>query len=142
MLRYVPAVRAAAPSAPGADYPARLWRSLSARGWLTLASGFAVGLVFFGMLLSGLSPLAEDHLPPGGELRLFGAAFGAASLAGAVQAARWAWSPFLSPWIGRQSDGRRGRSPLYLAALGIAALTLSLLARRRPSRRGSPSWPA
>jgi MFS transporter, DHA1 family, multidrug resistance protein len=96
-----------------------LWR-LPQGGWLPLLGGFVTAAVFFGMLLATLSPLIAAHRPAS-------LAVGAATLAGAVQALRWGWSPLLSPWFGRQSDGPRGRLPLYIAALALAAAGLALL---------------
>ncbi|CAG7642883.1 hypothetical protein PAESOLCIP111_04396 [Paenibacillus solanacearum] len=122
--RFVPATTAA-PAQQAAS--ASLRSTLNAKAALTLASGFMVGVVFYGLLIASLSPLIAAHLPGGEALPVWGFALGAASVAGLVQALRWAWSPFLSPWIGRWSDGPRGRLPLYLSALGIAACGMALL---------------
>ncbi|WP_284642267.1 MFS transporter [Paenibacillus silviterrae] len=119
--RHVPATTAAV---PGSARSAPLWK-LPPAGWLPLLSGFLTAAVFMGMLLATLSPLIASHLPEGTEL--LGLAVGAATVAGAVQALRWGWSPFLSPWFGRLSDGPRGRLPLYLAALALAAGGFALL---------------
>ncbi|MCR8636893.1 MFS transporter [Paenibacillus radicis (ex Xue et al. 2023)] len=101
--------------------------------WLVLASGTGTAIVFFGIYLSTLSAVIEAHLPgTGGTITLLGATLGAASVAGIVQAIRWAWSPYLSPRIGAWSDGPRGRLPLYTASLAIAAVTLALLPLKLP----------
>ncbi|MBU7315748.1 MFS transporter [Paenibacillus sp. SM 69] len=98
---------------------------LTAAALLPLLSGFATALV-------ALSPLIAARLPDDGTLTLAGFTLGAASVAGVLQALRWGWSPFLSPWFGRLSDGPRGRLPLYLAALGLAAAAFALLALPLP----------
>ncbi|WP_281365250.1 MFS transporter [Paenibacillus foliorum] len=101
--------------------------------WLVLASGTGTAIVFFGVYLATLSAVIEAHLPgPGGTITLLGATLGAASVAGIVQAIRWAWSPYLSPRIGAWSDGPRGRLPLYTASLAIAAVALALLPLKLP----------
>ncbi|CAG7653535.1 MFS transporter [Paenibacillus allorhizosphaerae] len=122
--RYVPATTAAPVNQTASG---SLRSALNAQAMLTLASGFMVGVVFYGLLIASLSPLIAAHLPGGQPLPIWGFALGAASVAGLVQALRWAWSPFLSPLIGRWSDGPRGRLPIYLAALGVAACGMALL---------------
>ncbi len=129
--RFVPStVTPSAPPRPDASVPRR--PQLTAATLLPLLSGFTTALVFFGLLMSALSPLIAARLPDGGTLTLAGFTLGAASAAGFLQALRWGWSPFLSPWFGRRSDGPRGRLPLYLAALGLAAAAFALLALPLP----------
>jgi MFS family permease len=119
--------------------PSRVHRWIAAltaipgTAWLVLASGTGMAVVFFGVYLATLSPVIEAHLPgTGGTVTLFGATWGAASVAGVVQAIRWAWSPYLSPRIGVWSDGPRGRLPLYTGSLAIAAAALALLPLELP----------
>ncbi|MFH5186499.1 MFS transporter [Paenibacillus sp. TAB 01] len=107
-------------------------KSLTAEGWLVLASGLITGVIFFGVYLGTMSPLIEAHMPASGTILLMGAAWGAASVAGIVQAVRWAWSPFLSPRIGAWSDGPRGRLPVYGASLALAAAAFLLLPLQPP----------
>ncbi|MFB6365708.1 MFS transporter [Paenibacillus elgii] len=126
--RFVPStVTPSAPRQPDASVP-----RLTAAMLLPLLSGFTTALVFFGLLMSALSPLIAARLPDGDTLTLAGFTLGAASVAGVLQALRWGWTPFLSPWFGRQSDGPRGRLPLYLAALGLSAAAFALLALPLP----------
>ncbi|SCW86517.1 Predicted arabinose efflux permease, MFS family [Paenibacillus tianmuensis] len=126
--RFVPStVTPSAPPRTDASVP-----RLTAATLLPLLSGFTTALVFFGLLMSALSPLIATRLPDGGTLTLAGFTLGAASVAGVLQALRWGWSPFLSPWFGRQSDGPRGRLPLYLAALSLSATAFALLALPLP----------
>ncbi|WP_127483600.1 MFS transporter [Paenibacillus ehimensis] len=129
--RFVPpTVTPSAPPRSDASVPRQ--PRLAAAALLPLLSGFTTALVFFGLLMSALSPLIAARLPDRGTLTLAGFTLGAASAAGALQALRWGWSPFLSPWFGRQADGPRGRLPLYLAALGLAAAAFALLALPLP----------
>ncbi|WP_051620999.1 MFS transporter [Paenibacillus sp. UNC451MF] len=134
--RYVPAsaakANAASPGSSAAGTKSSARRRIAAlaasgRSRLVLASGIVTAVVFYGVYAGTMSPLIEAHMPASGTLLLFGAALGAASVAGIVQAVRWAWSPFLSPWIGTWSDGPRGRLPIFLGSLGLAAVALSLL---------------
>jgi MFS family permease len=131
--KHVPATKGEeAEKTPRSAGISQRWRSalaeLPATSWLVLASGTGTAVVFFGVYLATLSAVVEAHLPdPGGTITLLGATLGAASVAGIIQAVRWAWSPYLSPRIGSWSDGPRGRLPLYIASLAIAAAALALL---------------
>lgn len=126
--RHVPSTAAAAADGPAPRSRARLAGLAGTRhARLALASGLVTAIVFFGVYAGTMSPLIEAHLPPPGTLMLLGATFGAASLAGVAQAVRWAWSPFLSPWIGTLSDGPRGRLPLYIGSLALATAAFALL---------------
>lgn len=104
----------------------------SSEAWLVLVSGLVTGIIFFGIYLGTMSPMIESHLPESGTIMLLGATLGAASVAGLVQAVRWAWSPLLSPRIGAWSDGPRGRLPIYLGSLILAAAAFSLLPLQLP----------
>lgn len=138
--RHLPAAAAQAPASPGgsaAGTPPAAGRRLAAlagsgRSRLVLASGLVTAIVFFGVYAGTMSPMIEAHMPASGTLLLFGAALGAASVAGIAQAVRWAWSPFLSPRIGTWSDGPRGRLPLFLGSLALAAVALALLPLKLP----------
>lgn len=107
-------------------------RLLSAEGWLVLLSGLLSGIIFFGIYLGTMSPMIEAHMPEPGTIPVLGATLGAASIAGIVQAVRWAWSPLLSPQIGAWSDGPRGRLPVYLGSLALAAAAFALLPLQLP----------
>ncbi|WP_248928775.1 MFS transporter [Paenibacillus hamazuiensis] len=125
VFKYVPPVIAAVPANPReGDVPALpFWKQ---RGPLfVLLTGLLISTVYFGIYTSTLSKMVAEHLPSGAQLA--GIAVGAATLTGIVQAVRWAWSPFLSPWIGRLSDGRLGRRAVFAGALlGTAFVFASL----------------
>ncbi|OXM84440.1 MFS transporter [Paenibacillus rigui] len=105
---------------------------ISAEAWLVLVSGLVTGIIFFGIYLGTMSPMIESHLPESGTIMLLGATLGAASVAGIVQAIRWAWSPLLSPRIGAWSDGPGGRLPVYLGSLILAAAAFAMLPLQLP----------
>lgn len=86
-----------------------------------LGTAFLVAFMIQGIVASTLGPLVKLHV--GEAFSLFGMAVGCAALAGFLQAARWAWEPWLAPWCGRLSDGPRGRKPLLAFTLwGASAL--------------------
>ena len=72
-----------------------------------------------------MSYLVQIHNAP--IVNLFGIAFGAASLAGILQAIRWGWEPWMAPWVGIQSDGRFGRRKVLVFSLLLSALLFALL---------------
>ncbi|NOU67012.1 MFS transporter [Paenibacillus sp. LMG 31461] len=48
-------------------------------------------------------------------------------LSGLLQAARWAWEPFLATWVGYRSDGPRGRIPIFILVLIGSAIGYALV---------------
>jgi MFS family permease len=101
------------------------------RSWLTkpilkiILSGLLLALLFEGVLTSTLSYVIGHHFEEG--IFLFGIALGVTTLAGIIQAARWTWEPFLATRIGLWSDGPKGRQPLFVVFLLVAALGFAVI---------------
>jgi MFS family permease len=101
------------------------------RSWLTkpilkiIISGLLLALLFEGVLISTLSYVIGHHFEEG--IFLFGIALGVTTLAGIIQAARWTWEPFLATRIGLWSDGPKGRQPLFVVFLLVAALGFAVI---------------
>ena len=100
----------------------------------TLLTGLAIALVYQGVFNSTLSHLIKTHEAE--TVAVAGIALGAASLAGILQAIRWSWEPWLAPFFGRLSDGKRGRRPFLCATIAVAALLFSLI----PVEMPLPLW--
>lgn len=115
----------APPAAPREETLFGLWKD-GAVLWV-MATGLVVALIYQGLYAATLSQLIRIHL--GGNVMLFGAAIGAATLGGVLQAARWGWEPWLAPWFGALSDRRFGRRAVMVASLmaGVAAFGLVCL---------------
>jgi MFS family permease len=91
----------------------------------TLLTAFLVFMCFEGMLTATLSHLIDEH-QKASDL-LIQITIGAATIAGALQAARIVMSSFISPWIGRLSDGRLGRRPYLVGSLVLTAVFMALV---------------
>lgn len=104
------------------------WRSREVLA--VMAAAVSIGIVFFGVLSPTLSRLLQYRYPEG--VTLLGWTLGAASLAGLLQALRWAWGPYLSPWFGKLSDGAFGRRRLFAAGLAAASLLFIAVALPLP----------
>lgn len=100
----------------------------------TLITGLVIALVYQGILNATLSHLIKTHEAE--TVVVAGIALGAASLAGILQAVRWGWEPWLAPFFGRLSDGKRGRRPFLCATIAAAALLFSLI----PMQMSLPMW--
>lgn len=100
----------------------RAEKTLSPFTMLVFATGLTMGFVVFGLFSVTLSPLVERAM--GGQpLEAFGVIIGAASIAGILQALRWAWDPFVAPFYGKMLDRRPlSYSWIYLPMLGICCL--------------------
>lgn len=99
-----------------------------------LNAGLCIAMIYQGMFTATLSYLVETHA---GTLVEFGFwTVGAASLAGVLQAIRWAWEPWLAPWLGKKSDGANGRYPLLVSSLIAGSVCFALL----PSALPLPLW--
>ena len=116
------------------DAPAReqalsgLWKD-GAVLWV-MATGLVVALIYQGLYAATLSQLIQIHL--GGSLVLFGAAIGAATLGGVLQATRWGWEPWLAPWFGTLSDRRFGRRAVMVASLSVGVAAFGLVSLSLP----------
>nr|WP_307554139.1 MFS transporter [Paenibacillus sp. V4I5] len=89
----------------------------------TLISVFLVGMCLDGMLTATLSHLIDVHHKT--SFMFYEIVIGAATLAGALQAVRWALGSFMSPWFGRLSDRKWGRRPLLTGSLALAAICMA-----------------
>ncbi|WP_110943562.1 MFS transporter [Virgibacillus senegalensis] len=87
----------------------------SGRIWLVLVTGGAVGIMVFGLFASTLSQLLASRFPSSWSVS--GLTIGAASLAGFIQAVRWAWDPFLAPKIGKLLNHSRAMFRSLLVVL-------------------------
>ncbi len=116
------------------DAPAReqtlfgLWKD-GAVLWV-MATGLVVALIYQGLYAATLSQLIQIHL--GGSLALFGAAIGATTLGGVLQATRWGWEPWLAPWFGTLSDRRFGRRAVMVASLSVGVAAFGLVSLSLP----------
>ncbi len=90
----------------------------------TLTTGLIIAAVYQGVFVATLSYLVQLHYSA--TNLIFGITWGAASIAGFLQALRWGWEPWLAPWFGKISDGRFGRRAILAVTLTLAA-TLFLL---------------
>ncbi len=97
--------------------------------WLIITGG-VVALVLQGVVTSTLSRLIDVHT--GGEVILWGAAIGAASIAGFFQALRWGWEPWLAPWVGTVLDRRFGWQRMSVYTLFAGAFFFAVLALPLP----------
>lgn len=90
-----------------------------------MITGFMVALTFQGLYAATLSRMVGNHA--GSTMMLGGLVLGCATVAGTLQALRWAWEPWMAPRFGRLSDGPRGRIPVLSACLWAAVVQLALL---------------
>ena len=95
-----------------------------------MVTGFMVALTFQGLYAATLSRMVGNHA--GASMSLGGLVLGCATVAGSLQALRWAWEPWLAPRFGRLSDGPRGRIPVFSACLWAAVVQLILLGQSLP----------
>ena len=93
---------------------------------LVLCTGLMQGFIIMGLFASTLSPLIGSVY--GGLWQLGSLVIGVATLAGLMQALRWAWDPFVAPFIGRKVDQLATMLPVLLIPLIGGAGLLVLLA--------------
>jgi MFS family permease len=96
----------------------------------TLLSGLFIALLFQGVFAAVLSHVIE--LRQTDVYQIGGFLVGAASIGGLLQAIRWGWEPFLAPWFGKVTDGERGRRPLFVLCLALAAMLFALVPADMP----------
>ncbi|MFD2630203.1 MFS transporter [Oceanobacillus kapialis] len=101
------------------------------RAWLTpyvsliLLTGTTMGFIVFGLFASTLSTLIEGAYQ--NEWEIADLTIGAATLAGFVQAVRWAWDPFIAPRIGKILDGANKPSIVLLIPLFVGGVLFFIL---------------
>lgn len=103
---------------------------LSRNTLLVLTSGFFVTMLFQGILASTLSATIQFHY--GSDIHLLGLIITVTALSGIIQAARWAWEPFLASRIGYWSDRMKNRITLYIFSLLFCAIMFGLMASNIP----------
>jgi MFS family permease len=91
--------------------------------WMLLTV-FLVMLSLEGMITATLSHLIDVRQS---KMSLYGVIMSAAALAGILQASRLVISVFLSPWVGKRSDGKWGRRPFLTIALLLASVFVSIV---------------
>ncbi|SFM30554.1 Predicted arabinose efflux permease, MFS family [Paenibacillus sp. 1_12] len=93
-----------------------------------IVTGLLVSMICEGMFTATLSHLVSLHVS---SIFVAGVVVGATTVSGLLQAMRWGWSPWLSPWFGRKMDrtkshGRLISIVLIAAACCFAAIPLPL----------------
>ncbi|WEK55955.1 MAG: MFS transporter [Candidatus Cohnella colombiensis] len=91
---------------------------------MMLLTVFLVMFYLDSMVTATLSHLIDIRHP---NTILFGIAIGATTVAGILQAFRILCSTFLSPWIGKKSDGRGQRIIYLILALFLSSTFLSIV---------------
>jgi MFS family permease len=123
-------IPAAAPQVRAENQSVELAALANASVLWTLVTGLAIALIYQGAFTATLSYLIQTH--NSSTIRIAGAAVGAASLAGVLQALRWGWEPWLAPWFGRMSDGRLGRRSILIITFATAAVFFLLVPLQLP----------
>ena len=101
------------------------WSWVSKPAIRIILSGLLIYMIFEGMVTSTLSYIIIQHY--GNTLQLFGLPIAATALSGIILGARWAWEPILATCVGRKSDGKQGRVPLFIMSLSFAAVTFCII---------------
>jgi predicted MFS family arabinose efflux permease len=110
--------------------PSRIiWKDPTVLG--TLATGFFTVMALESMFTSTLSHLIETRYP--GSVVLWNISVGAAALTGILQAIRWTSGMWLSPWAGRVTDGKWGRSRVLITVLAVATALLATIPLQMPA---------
>jgi MFS family permease len=93
--------------------------------WMVLLTGLTLGFIVFGLFATTLSQLIERSYTT--EWTILEITIGAATLAGAIQACKWAWDPFLAAAIGKYLDRSASQINILLVPLlGGGVLLFSL----------------
>ncbi|WP_051865791.1 MFS transporter [Metabacillus indicus] len=98
---------------------------------LIIVSGFFITLLIQGVLTATLSSLINHHF--GKEISLAGLIISVTFLSGLLQSARWMWEPLLAKKIGRWSDQKSVRNPLFIGSLFFSSLSFSLISYNLPA---------
>ncbi|GIO23343.1 MFS transporter [Oceanobacillus sp. J11TS1] len=94
---------------------------------LVIITGGTMGFITMGIFASTLSPLIEQSYDA--HWSLFGIVIGAATLAGMIQAIRWAWDPLFAPMIGSFVDKSRNKNSWILVPLLLGGVTFLIIGR-------------
>jgi MFS family permease len=129
-IRYIPATHAGLHkrSDSVSHLQIRWWRDSRVLWVLTTAVLGAMALE--GMLTATLSHVLALRHPT--VVKCLWISMGASTFAGAMQACRWLLGPWISPWIGRLSDGRWGRTRILAGTLGCAAVLMAMIPMKMP----------
>ncbi|SEQ00782.1 MFS transporter [Piscibacillus halophilus] len=112
-FKYIPKTKEMeTPSTSPHTKESNMWKNCQA--WSVLSTGFIMAMVIFGIFLSTLSRLIDFQLDQ--EWTFLGFAIGVGTIAGLIQAVKWAWDPFLAPIAGRLSDEQFGRVKMLVFA--------------------------
>lgn len=95
-----------------------------------LLTGFLMAMVYQGLYTSTVSHMIGVRIPL--DWTFLGFALGAAAVAGSLQALRWTWDPWLSPWIGRIIDTRCSRTLMLIISLMAASVLFMLVSANMP----------
>lgn len=97
---------------------------------LSLIRGFIVSFLLQGVFASTVSYYLAKHY---GELiNINGMLLASGVVSGLLLGMRWAWEPFLAPFIGIISDGKWGRHSLLLVALLVTGCLYPLIDSQLP----------
>jgi MFS family permease len=107
----------------------RLWWADTQLLWI-LGSGLLGSMALDGLLTATLShTIATRHST---VVHWLWVTMGASTLAGTMQAMRWLLGPWISPWIGRLSDRRWGRTRILAVTLGVATVLMAMIPVHTP----------
>ena len=94
---------------------------------LVILTGGTMGFITMGIFASTLSPLIEQSYHA--HWSLFGIVIGAATLAGMIQAIRWAWDPLFAPIIGSFVDKSKNKYNWILLPLSLGSIAFLIIGR-------------
>ncbi|GEN87854.1 MFS transporter [Oceanobacillus sojae] len=94
---------------------------------LVILTGGTMGFITMGIFASTLSPLIEQTYHA--DWSFFGIVIGAATLAGIIQAIRWAWDPVFAPMIGSFVDRRKYKYNWILVPLTLGSVAFLIIGR-------------
>ncbi|MED4129666.1 MULTISPECIES: MFS transporter [Shouchella] len=92
---------------------------------LVIATSATMGFIVLGIFASSLSTLIGRSYDE--QWSILGLTIGVLGLAGAIQAFRWAWEPFIAPLFGRMVDRSTNKQTLILVPLLISIVTFWFL---------------
>lgn len=128
-IRYIPSTKGSMHAKPRVSVDQKQWWADSHVLWV-LASGLLVAMSLDGLLTATLSHVISIRHSV--IVKWFWISMGASTVAGTLQAIRWFLGPWISPWIGRLSDGRWGRIRILALTLGAATVLMGLVPIHTP----------